>query len=806
MDKNSRQPYSAQKSNGNDNKKEISNRNLQGRRHGNFSTGSSTSYNDNQNRKPVPQKYKGALDKRPRSRGEFSDENRSDPDELKVEYGAAIQAGSKKGNLNHLLNFTYEHEVSHGRVMSGAAWTRRRQGHYRSGNSRGSKVCYNKEQFLQANCQFVVKEGGDYSVHLMNPDVLVHWDAIEQVRVIGTEPPSCPVCLHYPVAAKMTRCGHIYCWACILHYLALGEKTWRKCPICYESVHSDDLKSVVFREVAQYKLGDTITLTLMKKEKGSIYAVPANLWQKRTSSCHNLQETEEVTRHLKLLTASPEQVLTVVENERNQLQKQLTDAEPSEEPFIKGAQQQLKDRETRLQDKHIVQKEIFECIESILPNTDCPKGNIPAFRHSNDAKKVKHYKSAFSDEEEEDPIEELHKLEDSGEVQPSTDLDTASKDVSEGQLHRYQSAPLTIKEDQSVSKKDELLLLMCSPDVMASPMKMMSDIMSIEETAEQLELPTHHHGDKTRHKSADNAYYFYQADDGQHIYLHSLNARCLLREYGSLENCPQKISGNIVEKEYVFVTEELRKRLRYLSHLPLTCGFEVVELALKPPLVDKETLKFFSVEIEKRRKRRQQRAREEKQRSRYIDEQERQKHGFSGGTIVPSQFKQTTTISSNEKVSDARSDTSSSPSQTITPLGSPLKILPSDLNVHASEFMPDSNQLDEGHQTTTLSFAQMLKADVRSTVWAKTKIEASKPSKLTGPYAAGSDESENEDKVPVPEFHSSFGSALEAAFETIDRRDPTKNNPDTSAAKGRNGKKKRKQLVLFSTSMARGGK
>ena len=61
-------------------------------------------------------------------------------------------------------------------------------------------------------------------------------------RVTSLEPPSCPICLHYPTAAKMTRCGHIYCWACILHYLTLGEKTWRKCPICYESIHSDDLK------------------------------------------------------------------------------------------------------------------------------------------------------------------------------------------------------------------------------------------------------------------------------------------------------------------------------------------------------------------------------------------------------------------------------------------------------------------------------------------------------------------------------------------------------------------------------------
>ena len=43
-------------------------------------------------------------------------------------------------------------------------------------------------------------------------------------------------------AAKITRCGHMYCWPCLLHYLSLSDKAWRKCPICYESIYKDDLK------------------------------------------------------------------------------------------------------------------------------------------------------------------------------------------------------------------------------------------------------------------------------------------------------------------------------------------------------------------------------------------------------------------------------------------------------------------------------------------------------------------------------------------------------------------------------------
>lgn len=61
-------------------------------------------------------------------------------------------------------------------------------------------------------------------------------------RICSHEVPSCPICLYPPTAAKITRCGHIFCWACILHYLSLSEKTWSKCPICYSSVHKKDLK------------------------------------------------------------------------------------------------------------------------------------------------------------------------------------------------------------------------------------------------------------------------------------------------------------------------------------------------------------------------------------------------------------------------------------------------------------------------------------------------------------------------------------------------------------------------------------
>jgi hypothetical protein len=66
--------------------------------------------------------------------------------------------------------------------------------------------------------------------------------------------------------------------------------------------------------------------------------------------------------------------------------------------------------------------------------------------------------------------------------------------------------------------------------------------------------------------------------------------------YGSLEHCPPTLTGRIIEKESGSMTEELRHRLRYLQHLPITCQFEVAEIQLKPPIISKETLDYFQGE------------------------------------------------------------------------------------------------------------------------------------------------------------------------------------------------------------------
>merc|ERR1719419_1337667 len=167
--------------------------------------------------------------------------------EDEFEFGSVFNPGSKKQNYNHLLNFQYN---ARGPVSNAINRGRNNRGH--RGNSKQhyqapNRKAYNKSHYLQANCQFIVKSSGDYSVHSVDPDTLVEWSQIEQVhlKTSGSDLTSCPICLFPPTAAKISRCGHVFCWPCILHYLALSDDSYRKCPICDQNIEKADLKSVI---------------------------------------------------------------------------------------------------------------------------------------------------------------------------------------------------------------------------------------------------------------------------------------------------------------------------------------------------------------------------------------------------------------------------------------------------------------------------------------------------------------------------------------------------------------------------------
>lgn len=779
-------------------------------------------------RRPMPQKNRSALDKRPRPRGYFDGRQSEEVvGEECVEAGSALYHGSKKGNLNHLLNFTF---AARENVV----------GSTQRLHTRPRRVAYNKERYLQANCQFVVKDTGDYSLQARDPDVLVDWDLVEQVRTHSHEQGSCPICLQVPLAGKITRCGHIYCWACILHYLSLDDKSWRKCPICYEAVHKSDLRSVKVVEKQHYKIGDTITLQLMKRERGSTYAVPLAHWEKR-GGCPQSVGDEWNTEYAKVLVASAQQIqASVIDEEYRALQHQMAAAEPSEVCFIESALVYLAERKQSLQGKAEAEQAAAQLMEQLgaagggssygtgsngrgpdsSPKNDAakPRRSLPtAGAHqlpqnlSFDGSKIyRQYADAFE------------------ELEDAADDDTTCSHAS-GEITDEDDSSCAISPKSSQSLETDLQDLLpesleptaggdlggSSPDALLSavPPEMAEEAtMTAEEAIEELALPgdVETFGPRKGSNIWKDAFYFYQGDDGQHIYLNSLNARCIMNQYGSLENGPRTITARIVDKEVSFMTENIRKRLRYLSHLPLTCEFQVVEVALKPPLISEETLRLFADEIKKRAKRRQKKVKDDKRQARKLQVEEKMKIGIYPEVRLaldnPDHFPAPAASEGEGRQRHSSLSDASLPSPSLPHA--------QELNAYAAEFVPrPETDLPAASESSpsTVSFAAALKKSKQVPAWVAPRSGGGGGGSSSGeqrsgqPQSAqaagrkpGQDESDSEDRVPVPVFQASFSDAIQKAFDSVAI---VESAVDSGKSQGK--KKKKEKKLLFSTSMMR---
>lgn len=413
------------------------------------------------------------FDKRPQAKKSGYEQVEGSGLDDPIEPNSVFNHGSKKQNLNHLLNFHYVQTE----VPRASAFTKHGYHH------RACSKKYNKEQFLQANCQFVVKADAtyDYRQFAVNPDALVEWDRIEKVLVSSSEESQCPICLYPPVCGRMTRCGHIFCFSCMLHYLSLSDKTWRKCPICYESVHLGDLRSANSKQNHHpYKVGDNIMLELMKRDKGSLQVLKANEARK-VPDFPSFSDEEDQLLHSKIIMADHQEVLKIIEKEMLELEFQSIEDGDScpENIFVQQAMEILKQK----------QKNLIENCQSV--------------------------------------------------------------------------ADVEVEADGAESSSKERLL-------------------SVSDD-----------GSKSDSTEGSKRFYFYQAQNAQNIFLHSLNSRMLQQTYESLEHAPNNIQGRIVQIECFTMNHELRKRFKYLQHLPISSVFEIVEIDFDRGLIPHDVMDLF---------------------------------------------------------------------------------------------------------------------------------------------------------------------------------------------------------------------
>lgn len=199
----------------------------------------------------------------------------------------------------------------------------------------------------------------EYNQGRIDADTLVDWDTIELV-IKQTHDPNqeqCPICLEVLKAPKITKCGHVFCYACILRYVAMGEKTYRKCPLCNESVYIDALRSVQIDVKPKYKEHDKMNFVLLKRDKKVI--IPDLLDDLDTClggvQSHSLPTVYPVYgdhNSAKFCRFNVTyDISSIIKKELSDLDSSLKEAESGDETqFIKLAKEQVLQRQKSFQD------------------------------------------------------------------------------------------------------------------------------------------------------------------------------------------------------------------------------------------------------------------------------------------------------------------------------------------------------------------------------------------------------------------------------------------------------------------------
>lgn len=437
----------------------------------------------------------------------------------------------KKGrvSLNHLLSFSLPE-----RQQSQPAFRKQKTTSYQP---------FNKEKFINANFRFMLNPAGNYIYQLADPDFIFDWDTIEQVLISSNEVQACPICLSPPTAARVTKCGHVFCLPCILHYLELREnhkKLWRKCPICWDSIYEADIKSVKITAGHHIKEGDLIDLRLMQRAANSTLAFPiSETWPLPENVISNYikpdtplipwNNTPSAQNFARFMLSSPSYLLSEYEKDHQELDEAMSDAvgwgSTEELPFIEQSKKRV------AQEKKRIRHQKTQDMDLALSTLDMMFEAVAKY-------------SKKQGKERAEPVVQLEK-----------DIPEAYR-----QLHTTTTPTKQMKAQQS----------------------------------------------------ATSDFYFYQEKEGQHVYLHPLDIRILKHEFGSYDQFPLQLQVQVINVQESTLDEDLRKKCKYLGHLPLACDVTFLEINVKD-IVSSDTLQTFKNELHTRTQRRKDKERREDQ-------------------------------------------------------------------------------------------------------------------------------------------------------------------------------------------------
>ncbi|KAK4990244.1 hypothetical protein LTR66_006856, partial [Elasticomyces elasticus] len=512
-------------------------------------------------------------------------------------YQAAMHPTSRKGqtSITHLMQFALPpRPQTHVHSRFGHGRNARRNPTWGLGSGYHA---VDKARYVHANYRFLVDPRADYRAQSVDADVHLDWNNVLQILVSAqSQAAACPICLGEPVAPRMAKCGHIFCLPCLIRYMHSEDSgnppperraRWKKCPICWDSIYVSETRPVRWylgEEGVAPREGADVVLRLVRRQAGSTLAMPRD-------SSDALGKGEdvpwyfaaEVMDYARIMKGSEEYMLT-------QLDSYIADIEKLEH----------EDELMFNEDTEWTRRAIRMLIEAKEKTKGI--GNPPAMPKKPEESKPRRPPIQFN--ETDDGVPEMYAIQHAA---------RSGQSFSTAPIPLGQASPPLVSNGTSVDLADSTSADTTSADTstgFSSPLHSPRQPAASALATSLAEFRARQHTEPQ-----PSTYYFYQAL--LHYYLSPLDIRILKAAFGSYSSFPSSILPRVerVSTGHI-VDDELRRRIKYLVHLPYGCEVGFLECDWTDT-VPPEVLVKFKHEIENRRRRNQDKeAREEKERIR----------------------------------------------------------------------------------------------------------------------------------------------------------------------------------------------
>ena len=459
---------------------------------------------------------------------------------------------------------------------------------------------------MHANYRFIVKSSGNYRAQATDADVHLDWSNILQILVsTQSQSVNCPICLANPVAPRMAKCGHIFCLPCLIRYLhstddmsPAPEKKprWKKCPICWDCIYLSDSRPVRWftgQEGKRPQEGEDVVLRLMMRRPGSTLALPRDggkgLGKDEVIPWYFAAEVMDYARVMK---GTEEYMMEQYDIEVKELQQQETEDELI---FGEGAQW--------------TQKAVFAISE--LRERLVGLGQPPVMPQQSHERRPRRPPIEFHDNVSEQNLQSHYAK--SGQSLPRHLV--GSQMAESGSSFNWSRTSMPVSLDGEI-KAQRVNCKTSKPMIRSHSQPAVTEIDQPSQQRSE-ELPKH----ILQRSHDESPYYFYEAL--LHYYLSPLDIRILKAAFGDFVSFPTTILPRVerVSTGHI-VDDELRRRAKYLAHLPHGCEVGFLECDWTD-VVSAAILEGFAPEIERRRKKnREKEIREEKERVRAEKEED----------------------------------------------------------------------------------------------------------------------------------------------------------------------------------------